>query len=258
MRETYLKKIVKNVAFRPGVIRRVRLGPMRGLVYQVSKTTGMSPWYSGSERAHQRVFRQLLQAGDTVIDVGANWGLHTLYFSRLVGPGGLVVAVEPFPPVCAELRWHVQANHCANVKIYELALSDCDGSALFATGESSYTGSLTPVKSIVGKGDQLRVSTRTLDSIVQEVQLKRLRLVKVDVEGAESKVLAGAHQTVDCLRPNFVIDLHTPEQDAVVARQLIAWGYQLRRITGEVIRKTDASWPDPEGVWGTIVAIPSF
>src|SRR5438477_350124 len=155
MRETCLKKIVKSVGFRPGAIRRVRLGPMRGLVYQVSETTGMSPWYSGSERAHQRVFRQLLQAGDTVIDVGANWGLHTLYFSRLVGPTGLVVAIEPFPPVCRELKWHVQANHCSNVKTHEIALSDGDGSALFTTGESAYTGSLTPIKSVARKSDQL-------------------------------------------------------------------------------------------------------
>src|SRR5882724_10781592 len=107
MRDTFLKRIVKSVFFRTGVVRRIAFGPCAGLKYRVSETTGLSAWYSGPEREHQRTFASLVAPGDTVVDVGANWGLHTLYLSRHVGERGVVIALEPFEQVWRELDWHI-------------------------------------------------------------------------------------------------------------------------------------------------------
>lgn len=255
MRDSAIKAALKNVLFRDGAVRRIRLGPLRGLEFQVSNVTGMSPWYSGSERHHQRIFRELINANDCVIDVGANWGLHTLLFSRLVSSGGQVISCEPYPPAFAALQWHVAHNGSRNVLTINTAVSDSVAHAVFSVNPSPSQGALSQVTSAVG-AQSLVVTTTTIDALITELSLTRLKLIKIDVEGAESLVLAGAQQAARTLRPFFVIDLHTPEQDVAVAHQLVAWGYELRRIGGPPITRTDVGWPHSQGVWGTILADP--
>jgi FkbM family methyltransferase len=258
MKESCLKHGLKKFYFPSGAVRRIRMGPLRGQVFRVSDVTGMSPWYSGAERDHQETFKKLIEPGDVAIDIGANWGLHTLYLSRLVGPDGLVIALEPFAPAFAELEWHIRANHCRNVKLIQYAISDAGGKALFAAGDSASTGSLVAcdARSFTQK-DEISVTVQQLDFVVEELGLKKLRLVKVDVEGAESRVLLGSKRTIERYRPYFVIDLHTPEQDVSVADLLTSYGYRLSRLSGPPIQRTDKGWPDVDGVWGTILATPS-
>jgi len=86
--------------------------------------------------------------------------------------------------------------------------------------------------------------------------VKRLNLVKIDVKGAEGKVLLGAQKTIEVCKPYFVIDLHTPEQDIFVAQLLISQGYKLSRLSGPPILCIESGWPDPAGVWGAILAVP--
>jgi FkbM family methyltransferase len=259
MQDNVVKQFIKRLYFPPGALRRIRFGPLRGMVFRVSDITGLSPWYSGGEHEHQQTFKKLVQPGDTVVDIGANWGVHTLYLSRLVGHNGVVVAVEPFPPAYTELRWHIRANACTNVQVLAMAVSETSGEALFTPGSSASTGSLSTVwATSVTPRDQLSVITRTLDSVIEELGISLLKLVKIDVEGAESKVLSGAKRVVEQYHPYFVIDLHTPEQDVLVAHLLTSWGYTLSRLSGPAILRTDTGWPDPAGVWGSIVATPPF
>src|SRR5262249_7912556 len=157
-----------------------------------SDVTGLSPWYSGVERDHQRTFEKMVRAGDVVVDIGANWGIHTLYLSRLVGLNGLVISLEPFPLAFSDLQWHIRANKCFNVRAVQVAASDNDGEALFSVGETPSEGGLLNDSIASDREGQIKVTTRRLDSLVAEWRLKKLRLVKIDVEGAESKVLSGA------------------------------------------------------------------
>jgi FkbM family methyltransferase len=250
LKDTTFKFLIQRLLFRDGSIKTIRLGPLSGMRYRVNEITRMSAWYSGPERAHQRLFRRLLSKGDAVIDVGANWGLHTLLFSRLVGPGGNVIAVEPEPRALAELRWHVRYNNCANIVIRPCALAESSGSGNFFATKSAYTGHLSHLEQ---DGNSITVAIETLDNIVAN---QKPRLIKIDVEGAESRVLSGAGRTLVVSRPHFVIDLHTPEQDVAVAQTLIGAHYKIRRLDGSVVKHVDRGWPDRDGVWGTIHAEP--
>lgn len=256
MREGGLKATIRCLFFQEGSVRRIRLGPLRGMLFRVGPVTGLSPWYSGVERGHQRFFQQVVRPGDVVVDVGANWGVHTLLLSWLVGPEGRVVAVEPFPLAFAELQWHLQANGCSNVKTVPIALGDVEGEAPFVAGDSASTGRLLTGGSPATIAKDLTVSVRTLDSVVEEMGIGHLKLVKIDVEGAEGKVLSGATKAIQRFRPYFVIDLHTPEQDVLVASLLTRNGYAIQRLSGPPILRTDVGWPHSDGVWGAIRAIP--
>ena len=257
MKEHFLKQGLKATIFRPGAIRRIYFGPLRGMVFRVNEITGLSPWYSGVERAQQRVFKGLLRQGDVVIDVGANWGLHTLYFSRLVGPTGRVLAFEPYPPVSAELQWHLQANHCHNSQAIQAAIGDTVSTALFHPGENASTGQLSAEPTCQeALGKTPTVPVQTLDTFAEQFAIERLALIKIDAEGAEARILYGAERLIAKTRPTFVIELHNPEQDVAVARWLTTRGYRLERVTGPPILHPESGWPDLDGVWGTIVARP--
>jgi len=255
MNDNLLKKIAKATYFRNETVRRIAVGPMRGMVYRINDITGLSPWYSGTERDHQKAFKRLVKPGDVVMDVGANWGIHTLLLSKLVGPSGLVIALEPLPQAVDSLNWHLDANNCSNVKAIDEAASDEDGQAFFRVGESASTGALAEGEAHPHR-KQLTVRTRKLDSLVADLRISRLRLIKIDVEGGETKVLLGAQRTIQKYRPYLVIDLHTPEQDISVARIAASWDYGLSRLSGPPINRLDRGWPVEDGVWGSILASP--
>lgn len=235
MRDNIVKLVARRFFFRTGSVHKIQFGPLRGMRFRISPITGLSPWYSGAERFHQRFFRKVVRPGDVGIDVGANWGLHTLYLSQLVGCRGLVIAAEPNPSVFAELEWHAWANHRSNVRTYPVAISDAEGQALFRCDSGPSQGCLLDdgLPAASRSGD-FSVPTRTLDSIVKELNVKRLKLVKIDVEGAEERVLRGATHILRCFMPYLIVDLHVSrERRQSMLEVLASFGYEVTAYPGK-------------------------
>lgn len=257
MKDNPIKNLVRRVCFPNGSVRKIAFGPLRRMHYRVSPITGMETWHSAHERPMQAAFERLVKPGDSVVDVGTNWGGHALHLSRLVGPSGQVLAVEPSPGVAAEARWHFEANSGQNIKLLEVALADAEGKAFFEETHLSTTGHLSSEPRAPSGKVGVEVAVTTLDRMVNQQRLNRVSLVKVDVEGAESRVLAGAKETLKQHRPNLIVELHTPEQDLAVSTALRTLGYTLRRLDGTPIAHPDQGWPDRDGVWGMILATPN-
>lgn len=76
MKDNPFKSFVRRFLFPDGAVRTIRAGPLRGFRYRVSRITGMETWYSGHERDMQSAMTKHTRPGDTVLDVGANWGGH--------------------------------------------------------------------------------------------------------------------------------------------------------------------------------------
>lgn len=134
-------------------------------------------------------------------------------------------------------------------------MADAEGKAFFEETQLSTTGHLSSGPAGARRGGEVTVTT--LDRVVTQQGLQRVSLVKIDVEGAESRVLAGAAETLKQHRPNLIVELHTPEQDLAVSAALRSVGYTLRRLDGTLIAHPDQGWPDQDGVWGIILATPS-
>lgn len=144
------------------------------------------PWETG-------VVRRLLRAGMCVVDVGANVGYFSVLASRLVGPSGLVVAVEPSPYAADRLRRTVEVNRLSNVRVEQIGLGATAGEAtLFHPLPDNHTPSMLGDIGTPG----VRVPIRTLDECLPEWGVGRVDLLKVDVEGFEVAVLAGAAATL--------------------------------------------------------------
>jgi FkbM family methyltransferase len=148
-----------------------------------------------------RNLAQVAGAGDWVIDVGANVGLVTSRLCQLVGPTGAVWAVEPLPRNVERLEALRAANGLDQLTVVPVALSSEAGTARLRIpirGGGAF-GSFVATWETAGEVD---VATARLDDLVAERRPSPpLRLVKIDAEGFEPQVLAGATETLSTLRP---------------------------------------------------------
>jgi FkbM family methyltransferase len=145
------------------------------------------------ERDVLRTAGKLVKPGDVVLDVGANMGLTARAFCKLVGPSGRVFAFEPDPSTAALLRHNV-ANF-RQCEVREIAVSDHAGTARFHIhGASTAGSSLVPSSAHMRSID---VALLPLDRFISDESLNRIDLVKIDVEGAEPKVLRGFESSLE-------------------------------------------------------------
>ncbi len=133
-------------------------------------------------------FRSIITPGMTILDVGAHIGYFTRLFSACAGPTGRIYAIEADPGIQALLKHNIRTN--ANVTIVPVALSDRTGSIDFYES-LDHTGfhSLIPSPQ---RTNRITVQTTTLDTLVSDLHLKRIDLIKMDIEGAEPLALEGA------------------------------------------------------------------
>lgn len=252
-----LKKLLKKLFFHPNSTQRILFGPMRGMFFRINAVTNLASVYSGSERRHQVFFRKYLKRGSVVIDVGASWGVHTLYTSKLVGQEGKIIAIEPCPRAFKELKWHLERNHCLNVISLDYAASD-EGNTITLFSDAVSDKFFIKSDTALSNFNKEVIPAKKLDTIAGELSLQRVDLIKIDVEGAEDKVLRGAESVISEFRPYLLIELHDPENDVSVAAWLIERQYVLKRLDPPAppILRTDIGWPNRDGVWGKIVAFP--
>lgn len=141
------------------------------------------------ERRETRLVRSILKPAMTVLDVGANVGYYTALAARLVGPRGRVFAIEPYPPNFRRLSTWIADNHAAQVSAFNFALGSAAGIAQMF---SAFADTDTPVMVAHDQPSVASVQVQTLDSCLREWQLDRVDFLKLDVDGSETAMLAGA------------------------------------------------------------------
>src|SRR5690242_1114122 len=214
-----------------GLVVPIVQGPTRGYKWIIGSSTH-GCWLGSFELEKQRVFRSLVKPGSVLYDIGANVGIYTLLGSKLVGPGGHVFAFEPLPRNLRLLHKHVKLNNLQNVTIVEKAVSDRDGFAAFNVENDLSAGSLSMT------GD-LTVETIALDNEGSAIALRPPSLLKIDVEGAEAQVLAGAAALLHTHRPAVLLATHGQNQHRDCCEMLRCWGYEISSITGGSVDASD-------------------
>lgn len=153
-----------------------------------------------------------LRTGDVFVDVGAHHGTYTVKAARVVGDTGRVIAVEPNPASVERLRKNIALNGLSNVTVVEAACGDRKTVAtlFFASGRNTGMTSLsaeTAKRSGPAGGSAGReVRVEPLDEILVPYSGRRISVIKVDTEGAETMVLRGAMATIRTHRPAVVVE----------------------------------------------------
>jgi FkbM family methyltransferase len=206
------------------LVRRLRVDlevPVAGgsrMRVNTGEVTGRMLATSGLWEPHvTAVFRERLQPGDVCLDIGANVGYFTLLAARIVGPSGRVHAFEPEPTNTEQLVEHVRSNNLGNVSVHRVAVGVEGGKAALhqprpASNPRAWTLVGRPDERTEREGGAVPPTTvriAPLTECVSTSDRSRIRLVKIDVDGAEVEVLAALSDLVGEGRcPDVVVELH--------------------------------------------------
>jgi FkbM family methyltransferase len=249
-----VKPLARRTIYRDGAIRTILFGPCRGMKYRIFPQFGLSHIYGGWEPEAQAVMLRCIKKGGIAYDIGANYGIHAFLMATLVSDSGQVYAFEPSPAIFQGLNENIEMNRLHHVKCVQAGVWDHSGRAQFLSGHHLGAGHCAEIRQ--SAGSSMDIDLLSLDDFVFERQHHPPDFIKVDVEGAEAKVLAGARRVLETYRPVLLIDLHNPEQDVAVGTTLMRLDYKIHRTTDEtIITNMRAGWPQTDGVWGQIVAM---
>jgi FkbM family methyltransferase len=215
--------------------RAERAGLLRGPIGSAVFDRSYRLYKRWLEAPSLSALRRHVLPGTTVIDVGANAGFFAGYFAEWAGPSGRVIAIEPEAENFARLLRFVRRRHLEDrVEPLQAAAAEAAGRATLAVDPAHPGGHhLAPAG--------VPVTTVTIDGLVEARGNPRVSLIKIDVQGAEMRVLLGAEDTLRRSRPAMLIELddvglrgqHTSAAELV--DHLAARGYH-----GHVVASKDA------------------
>jgi len=196
------------------------------------------------------LLRRFIRPGDVVIEAGANMGTHTLVFSHAVGPTGFVYAYEPqrivFQTLCANLA----LNSMVNVDARSAAVGAEAGFALIPDIDYAHEGNFGGIE-IGGFSEGRKVPKVTLDT---DLDLARLDLIKIDVEGMELDVLKGAEQLLRRFTPVIYAENDRPEKSEALIRYLLLLNYRLFWHMPRLFNPGNF-YEVPENVYGPVASL---
>jgi len=208
-----------EVTIQDGPLARRRI--VCSLKHQRSCFLGnFEPWKS-------EVLQSALKPGTVFFDVGAHIGYFSLMAAQAVRPNGQVVAFEPEPKNVQQFRENLKLNPdlAASIRLEEVAVSDTTAVERFERGSNSYVGHLA----LTGVSDTIEVSTTTVDAFVAASRL-RPDFIKIDVEGAESRVFDGMSETLTQCRPVLLIEIHGASGAQAFSSLLERYRYTSRQV----------------------------
>jgi FkbM family methyltransferase len=184
------------------------------------------------ERRELRTLQAVMETGGDMVDVGAHIGMFSLTAARAAAAGSRVLALEPNPLAREQLYANILLNGCDNVVVLDMAASDESGHRVLtvpATPDSSWSSLETRT---FEPGEPLPVETTTIDA---EVEARRLRpsFIKIDVEGHELHVLAGAERTFESQRPLVLCEV-----SEITALPAAAFFHRIRYVPIRVLPRT--------------------
>jgi FkbM family methyltransferase len=196
------------------------------------------------EPAETQFIARTLRSGELAVDAGANIGYHALHLARLVGRDGLTIAFEPLPYLADALLASVAENDFATrVDVHRSALDERAGTLRLrhAPRTANFGGAhLAPDTAPPEAHADESVPAVTLDEIVAG---RRCSFLKMDVEGAEPRVVRGAHATLATGRPVILCELHDRQLHVVSScsaadfiAQMAALGYRCSRLNADGTR----------------------
>lgn len=169
------------------------------------------------------LLEQFISYGDTILDIGANIGTHTLFFAKLVSPSGCVFAYEPQRITFQMLCGNISLNALPNVVALNVAVGDKNDKIQILEIDPHYEynfGGFNIDK--FGTASGVEVPLIKIDG----EKLKNCHLIKIDVEGWELKVLQGAAQVIHKHRPIIYVENNKEDHSQELIRTFLDAGYR--------------------------------
>jgi len=200
------KDVIKALLFRHGEQERTVLaGALKGLRFRFDLRLDTLRWRGAQERSLQQWLKAYVKPGSICLDIGAAEGYFTVLMAKLAGSNGAVYAFEP-SELCEQVTYHVELNR----RTHDLAPA------------SVYK------QFVVNQSSNRDPSSVSVDDVVHSASVKRVDVIKIDVDGAEADVLRGAHRTLERFHPHLCVEVHSRDLLTEVQRIVARYGYILR------------------------------
>lgn len=177
-----------------------------------------------------------LKPGMTFFDIGANQGIYTLIASRQVKENGKVVAFEPIPSVMEKLKRNILINKIKNVNPEQMAVSQAESKEemyVCIDGWESLSSLREPAEDVLCRKEIIQVRTTSLNKYVEYHNIKRIDLMKIDVEGGELDVLKGGDKLWLDHRPVVTCEIEDKRTNQ--------WNYHASNIV-DYLNNQDYQW----------------
>lgn len=173
-------------------------------------------------QAELEILTPLLRPGRTVLDIGAFIGSHTVYFAQQVGPRGRVYAFEPQRHAFQMLCGNVALNALTNVTCLPYVVGRETGWRRLGELSQTISENFGGTQALVVPAGE---PTRTIR--IDDLELPRCDIMKIDVEGMEADVLAGAAKTIERLKPIIYCENNKKDRSAQILGELTRQGYRI-------------------------------
>jgi FkbM family methyltransferase len=209
----------------------IATGLAKGLVIQVDPRFSQAYLQGDYEPWFQALIQDSLRPGATYVDVGAHTGFFVLCAARLVGTQGQIFALEPDPANFANLMRNIELNSLSQVEALHIAAwSSRTTLSLVRAGKASGLSEGRVSEQAVRGGDSPESSWATSGVPLDEVVAEVLGLIKIDVEGAEMDVLAGANRLLSAKQSVWAVECHTRSLAESVEKTFQSLGYVVERV----------------------------
>jgi FkbM family methyltransferase len=149
---------------------------------------------------------KVLSPGKVFVDAGANFGIYTLLAAKIVGEAGRVISFEPSSRVFPVLQRNIALNGSQSVLAFPVALTDKPGRARLYHHSAVGCDSLGHDASFEQGAYAEEIETESLDNVLKRIAVKRVDVIKMDVQGAEELALRGANEIVTSMRPVVIFE----------------------------------------------------
>jgi FkbM family methyltransferase len=171
--------------------------------------------------------------GEVGMQIGANRGEYSFMASRVIGPRGLCIAVEPNPVAYLDLLELIVLNKASNVLALPVACGNAEEWVELELPIEEWGDEMVRVKIQAQHGARVVAHARLcrVDGIVRGLGLERCDFLIIDVEGYEGEVLRGADAVLGQFRPRLYIEIHDTWDE--IEGILRAYGYTVRAWKGD-------------------------
>ncbi len=209
---------------------RINAGPAAGLTFEVTLPRDKAIWSGTYERAFAEVLAASVKRGGICYDAGGYHG----YMAGVMAAAGAakVIVFEPLPENQQVIRRFSALNPSLPVDLFCLAIGAEDGATNLAAMPDPSMAKLatSPFQPHARARGGIEVRVRRIDTLVHERAIPPPDLVKIDVEGVECDVLAGAAETLRRWRPTVLLEAHSAALERQCRHALHDLGYRVRRI----------------------------
>lgn len=184
----------------------------------------------------------------SIFDVGAHVGLYTLPAARVAPQNSRIVAFEASPVNSAILTQHVELNGCAQVQIVQQVIGEAGRQSMFSLVSNGFgdlnTLAVSPTVAARFSSEASAVTEQSLDAYVELLGFGP-DLLKIDVEGAELRVLRGAGQLLSRFRPRIFLSVHPEEIELLggslgeLTAVITDAGYHILAMSGERVKSLE-------------------